>query len=117
VFPAAYAHALGFAAIAATGAGIAAGVDVVTHHAHTTTALVAWSVAVPVGAFLLALGMLHALGEQGARSAAPAALTALLVVAVTALGLALGAAMGVLVLLVGLVLAGAVAQHVVTTWS
>ena len=66
VFRAAYGHAVVFASTAATGAGIAAAVDLVTHHGHTTEAIVAWSIALPVVLYLVALGVTFAL-EQDAR--------------------------------------------------
>ena len=112
VFRAAYGHLFIFASVAATGAGLAAAVDVVTHHAHTTTAFVAWSVALPLVVFLLALGVTHSLDGGRRTTTVPAAVTAAGVTAITLVGLGLGASMGVMVLLMGLVLATAVAQHV-----
>ena len=112
VFRAAYGHLVVFAAIAATGAGIAASVDLVTHHAHTTEAVVAWSVSLPVVLFLLALGVTFALQGGAAAMTSAAVVTAVAVVVVTAAGLLLGASVGVVVLLVGLVCAAAVAEHV-----
>ena len=58
-----YGHLLLFGSIAATGAGLAVAVDVVTHHAHTTAAAAAWSVTVPFAVFLTTLGLLDAATE------------------------------------------------------
>lgn len=113
VFRAAYGHFFVFAAVAATGAGLAAAVDVVTGEAHTTTTFVAWGLAVPVAVYLLALGVTFTLDDRSTPIALPALLTAAGVLGVTAVGLALGAPMGVVVLLVGLVCAVAVVPHVV----
>jgi len=115
VWRAAYAHAFGFAAVAATGAGLAVAVDVITHHGHTTKTVAVWSVAVPVGVFTVVLGVLHWLGDHDARLARPAFATTAAVLLVAAIGLALGLAVGVVVLLLGLVLALAIAQHVLAT--
>ncbi|HEX6150339.1 low temperature requirement protein A [Nocardioides sp.] len=117
VWRAAYAHAVGFATVAATGAGLAVAVDVTTHHAHATETVAVWSVAVPVGLYTVVLGVLHWLGDHDTRLALPAFVTAAAVLVVAALGLTLGLAIGVVVLLIGLVLALAVAQHVVASRS
>ena len=113
VFAAAYGHLLAFAGVAATGAGIAVAVDVVTHHAHATTAVAAWSTAVPVAAYLLALGGMHVL-HDGPAAGVSALVTATAVLLAALIGIWAGLAVGWIVLLLGLVLAGAVAQHV---WS
>ena len=113
VFPVAYAHAVAFASVAATGAGLAVAVDVVTHHAHTSTAVAAWSVALPAALFTLVLGGVHGLADHDLRVALPPLVTAAALVLVAALGVALGWMVGVVVLLLGVVLAGAVGQHVV----
>ncbi len=113
VFAAAYAHLVAFASVAATGAGIAVAIDVVTHHAHATAAFAAWSTAVPIALYVLALGAVHAL-HDGLSAGVPALLTGAAVLLVTLVGIAGGLAIGWVVLLVGLVLAAAVAQHVLS---
>ncbi len=112
VWRAAYAHAFGFAAVAATGAGLAVAVDVITHHGHTTENVAVWSVAVPVALYTVVLGVLHWLGDHDGRLVQPAFATTAAVLLVAVAGLALGLAVGVVVLLLGLVLAVAIAQHV-----
>ena len=72
-----------------------------------------WSVALPVGLYTVVLGVLHWLGKPDLRSALPAFVTAAAVVLAAVLGLTLGLSIGVVVLLVGVVMALAVAEHVV----
>jgi low temperature requirement protein LtrA len=115
VWRAAYAHAFGFAAVAATGAGLAVAVDVITHHGHASEAVAVWSVAVPVGVYAVVLGVLHWLGDHDARLALPAFTTTAVVLLVAAIGVAVGLAAGVVVLLMGVALALAVGQHVLAT--
>lgn len=108
VFLIGYGHILVFAAVAATGAGLAAAVDVVVHHAHASTTFVGLAVAVPVAAYGVVLAGMHAADDGSAATLAPAVLTALVVLVVPLLGLSTG----LTVLLVGLALAAAVAHHV-----
>ena len=115
VWRAAYGHAVGFATVAATGAGLGVAVDLITDHAHATETAAVWAVAVPVSLYTLVLGVLHWLGEPVVRSALPAFVTACAVLLVAALGLVLGLSIGVVVLLVGVVMALAVTEHIVTT--
>jgi low temperature requirement protein LtrA len=115
VFPTAYAHAFAFASVAAAGAGLAVAVDVVTHHGHTTEAVAVWSVALPVAVYTLVLGVVHALADRDLRPAVPAVTTSVAGLVVAGAGLALGLSVGVVVLLIGLVPALAVTQHVVAT--
>jgi low temperature requirement protein LtrA len=115
VWRAAYVHAVGFATVAATGAGLGVAVDVITHHAHASETVAVWSVALPVGAYTVVLGVLHWLGEPDLRSALPAFVTAAAVLLAAAAGLVLGLSIGVVVLLVGVVMALAVAEHVVAS--
>ena len=56
-----YGHLLVFASVAATGAGLAASVDVITHDAHASETFVGYAIAVPVAAYCLLLGGLHVL--------------------------------------------------------
>jgi low temperature requirement protein LtrA len=111
VFAAAYGHLLAFGGVAAAGAGIAVAVDVVTHHAHATTVVAAWSTAVPIAAYLLALGGMHVL-HDGPAAGVSALVTATAVLLVALVGIWAGLSAGWIVLLLGLVLAAAVAQHV-----
>ena len=115
VWRAAYGHAVGFATVAATGAGLGVAVDLITDHALATETAAVWAVAVPVSLYTLVLGVLHWLGEPAVRSALPAFVTAAAVLLVAALGLVLGLSIGVVVLLVGVVMALAVTEHIVTT--
>ncbi len=108
-----YGHLLLFGSIAATGAGLAVAVDVVTHHAHTTAATAAWSVTVPFAVFLTTLGLLDAATEAARWMVVETAVLLVAVVVVTAASLAAGLPVGVVVLLLGLVGAGGVAQHLV----
>ena len=114
VFAAAYGHLLAFAGVAASGAGLAVAVDVVTHHAHATTAVAAWSTAVPVAVYLLALGGMHVL-HDGLPAGLSALVTATGVLLAALVGIWSGLMVGWIVLLLGLVLAVAVAQHVVSS--
>jgi low temperature requirement protein LtrA len=108
-----YGHLLLFGSIAATGAGLAVAVDVVTHHAHTTVAAAAWSVTVPFAVFLTTLGLLDAATEAARWMVVETAVLLVAVVAVTAVSVAAGLPVGVVVLLLGLVGAGGVTQHLV----
>lgn len=111
-----YAHYFVLAAVAAVGAALAACVDLVQHDAHGLdhrTAAVFLAAAVAV--YVLALGSIHAYADGH-----PRALLAPTVVSLVALGAALAGTavsdrIGFSVLLVGLVLAGAVAHHQVRT--
>jgi low temperature requirement protein LtrA len=105
-----YGHLLVFGSVAAVGAALAAAVDVVGHHAHASPRFVGVALAVPVAVYVLVLSAIHA------RLAGSASMTVAVVVAVLALVVPLlGLPMGLTVLLIGLVLAGAVVQHVLPT--
>ncbi len=108
-----YGHLVLFASVAATGAGLAVAVDVATHHAHVTPAVAAWAVAVPFTGFLAVLGALDARTESARWVLAETGVLVVAVPTVTALAASLGAPVGVVVLLLGLVGAGGVAQHLV----
>ncbi|GAA2744848.1 low temperature requirement protein A [Terrabacter aerolatus] len=106
-----YGHYLVFASVAATGAALAAGVDVVQGEAHASTRFVGLALAGAVAVYGWCLTVMHSMagaraGETGAG------------VAVGGVVLLVGAAapsVGVTVLATGLVLATAVAHHVWTT--
>jgi hypothetical protein len=74
-----------------------------------------WSVALPVSLYTVVLGVLHWLGEPDLGSGLPAFATAAAVLLAAALGLVLGLSIGVVVLLIGVVMALAVAEHVVAS--
>jgi low temperature requirement protein LtrA len=108
-----YGHLFLFGSIAATGAGLAVAVDVVTHHAHTTSAAAVWSVAVPFAVFLAALGLVDAASEAARWIVVETGVLVVAVLGVTAGAIAIDLPVGVVVLLLGLVGAGGVAQHLV----
>ena len=108
-----YGHLLLFGSVAATGAGLAVAVDVVTHHAHTTAAVAAWSVAVPFAVFLATLGLLDAVTEAARWILVETGALVVVVLAVAAGAVAADLPVGVVVLLLGLVGAGGVTQHLV----
>ncbi len=103
-----YSHYFVFASIAAVGASLAVLVDVVEHKAHveprTGLVLLVGSVTV----YLLVIAGVHALAGDGGPSVAPvlAMIVAIWLVAI------LGLAPGTSVLLVGLVLAASLGDHV-----
>ena len=103
-----YAHVLVFAAVAAVGAALAAAVDVVEHQAAASPRSIAFALAVPIAVYALVLGVLHAAADRDGRTALPAIVLSVVVLAIAALGLDMPLA----VLLIGLAMAGAVAQHV-----
>ncbi len=110
VFTCSYGHLFVFASVAASGAALAAAVDSVQHHSHASVRFVALALAAPLAIYVLALAGMHALGERRALVARPG-----VVVAVVLLVVGLWApSMGASVLLMGVVLALAVAEHV---WS
>jgi low temperature requirement protein LtrA len=104
-----YGHLPIFASTAAVGAALAAAVDVVQGTADAGPRLVALALAVAISVVALTVSGLHALGPTGTvATMVPAA-----VVSVLCLGVALLVPrMGVAVLLMGLTLAGLVAQRV-----
>ena len=106
-----YGHLPIFASVAAVGAALAAGVDVVQGVSDAGVRPIALSLAVAITVVALTLSGLHALGSQEtARTMLPA-----VVVSVLCLAVALAvASMGVAVLLMGLVLSGLVAQRVLS---
>ncbi|PVG84696.1 low temperature requirement protein A [Nocardioides gansuensis] len=110
IFLIGYGHLFVFASVAAAGAALAAAVDVVTHHAHASPQFAGLALGVPVAAYCVVLAGMHAADDGSALTMVPAALTGLVVLVVPLLGLS----MGLTVLLVGLALAAAVVQHVLS---
>jgi low temperature requirement protein LtrA len=104
-----YSHVLVFASVAAVGAALAAAVDVVEHQSAVSSRSIAFALAIPVALYSVVLGLLHGAADRSARTALPALTLAAVVLVVAALGLDMPLA----VLLVGVAMAGAVAQHVV----
>ncbi|WP_435200616.1 low temperature requirement protein A [Janibacter sp. GS2] len=103
-----YLHYLIYAAIAAAGAGITAGVEVSTHHAHVAAQSVEWLVGAAVVTYLMTLSVLHLLGGDGvARTLGPALVLSAAVLAVAAVGPGIGLS----VLLMGLALTGGVVAY------
>ncbi|EWT03079.1 low temperature requirement protein A [Intrasporangium oryzae NRRL B-24470] len=108
VFVTGYGHYLVFASVAATGAALAASVDLVQGHAHTSARVVGLALAGAVAVYTWCLTVMHAMA--GAR---PAETRAGVGVGLVVLGVAaLAPPIGITVLAVGLVLAVAVAHHV-----
>jgi low temperature requirement protein LtrA len=107
-----YWHLLVFASLAAVGAGLQVVAETVGHHGHLSDQAAALSLAVPVGLFLVVLGLLHSwvYRHRGERAVARFSVTAVLVVvaavATPPLPLALTVA------LIGLVAAGLIAADV-----
>ncbi len=100
-----YLHYLVYASIAAVGAGVTAGVEVATHDAHVSAGAVEWLVGGAAAVFVLTVGVLHRLGGDSTRRCLlPAAVVAVLVLVIAAVG----PSVGVGVLLTGLVLVAAV---------
>ena len=106
-----YGHLPIFASVAAVGAALAAGVDVVQGVSDAGVRPIALTLAVAITVVALTLSGLHALGSrETARTMLPA-----VVVSVLCLAVALAVpSMGVAVLLMGLVLSGLVAQRVLS---
>ncbi|WP_406832995.1 low temperature requirement protein A [Pedococcus sp. KACC 23699] len=103
-----YAHVCVFAAVAAVGAGLAAAVDVVEHAAIAGPRAIAFALAVPIAVYSMVLGSLHAAADHDPRTAVPAIGLSVVVLGIAALGLEMPLA----VLLIGIAMAGAVAEHV-----
>lgn len=104
-----YSHYLIYAAAAATGSGLGAVVDVVQSQAHVGTRAAALTVALPVSVYLVTVGALQSHDDGSRRMVVRGTLTAVAVLAVALLGIDAGLA----VLLIGLVLTGALAHHLV----
>ena len=111
IFLTGYGHYLVFASVAATGAGLAAAVDLVQGEAHTSSRAVGLALAGAVAVYVWCLTAMHS--QAGApvverRVGVAVGMAALVVAAVTP-------PIGVTVLVIGLMLAAVVAHHVWTT--
>jgi len=113
VFLAGYGHYLVFASVAATGAGLAAAVDLVQGQAHTSPRVVGLALTGAVAVYVWCLTAMHSMAGAPAGERRVGAATGLLVLAVAALA----PPVGVTVLVTGLALAAAVAHHVWSTRS
>jgi low temperature requirement protein LtrA len=102
-----YAHYFVFASAAAVGACLAVLVDVIEHHADIESRAAVLLLAGAAGVYLLLLSGLHSLGDRAFSTAVPA-LTMVVVMGVIGL---LGLEPGTSVLLLGLVLATSLADH------
>ena len=106
-----YVHIIVFASVAAVGAALAAAVDVVQHAGNASPRTVALALAVPIALYALTLAGLHAAADRDRSVLLAAVLMSAAAVAVALLGLD----MGLTVLLIGLVTAAAVVQHIVAS--
>lgn len=106
-----YVHIIVFASVAAVGAALAAAVDVVQHAGNPSPRTVALALAVPIALYALTLAGLHAAADRDRSVLLAAGVMSAAAVAVALLGLD----MGLTVLLIGLVTAAAVGQHIVAS--
>jgi len=106
-----YVHIIVFASVAAVGAALAAAVDVVQHAGNASPRTVALALAVPIALYALTLAGLHAAADRDRSVLLAAGAMSAAAVAVALLGLD----MGLTVLLIGLVTAAAVGQHIVAS--
>ena len=106
-----YVHIIVFASVAAVGAALAAAVDVIQHVGNASPRTVALALAVPIALYALTLAGLHAAADRDRSVLLAAGLMSAAAVAVALLGLD----MGLTVLLIGLVTAAAVVQHIVAS--
>ena len=106
-----YVHVIVFASVAAVGAALAAAVDVIQHAGSASPRTVALALAVPIALYALTLAGLHAAADRDRSVLLAAGLMSAAAVAVALLGLD----MGLTVLLIGLVTAAAVVQHIVAS--
>ena len=109
-FAVGYGHYVVFASVAATGAALAAAVDVVQGAGHVSPRVVGLALGGAVAVYVWALGAMHAAVDGDRREVLAGGLVGVLALVVGGAG----APMGVTVLLVGLLLGLAVAEHV---WS
>ncbi len=110
-FLAGYGHYLVFASVAATGAALAAAVDLVQGEGHASVRAVGLALAGAVAVYLWCLTAMHALAgapTSETRVGVAVGVAVLLVAAVVP-------AIGITVLVTGVLLAAAVAHHVWTT--
>ena len=106
-----YGHYAIFAAVAATGAALAAAVDLVQGEGETTPRAVGLALGLAVGTYVGALTMMHALVGQDRAETLAGAVVAIGAVVIGTIGLP----MGTTVLLLGLLLAAAVAHSGVSS--
>ena len=106
-----YGHYLVFLSVAATGAALAAAVDLVQGEAHTTDRVVGLALAGAVAVYVWCLTALHAMAGAPAVESRVGVVVGLVLLAVAFVA----PPVGVTVLTTGLVLAAAVAHHVWTT--
>ncbi|HET7802527.1 MAG TPA: low temperature requirement protein A, partial [Humibacillus xanthopallidus] len=109
-FAVGYGHYVIFASVAATGAALAAAVDVVQGDAHTTARVVGIAFAASVAVYVWSLAVLHAAVDGERRERVIGGVVGAVAIGIAALSTSVGAT----VLLVGILLGLAVAQHV---WS
>ncbi|GAA5026625.1 low temperature requirement protein A [Terrabacter aeriphilus] len=110
-FVAGYGHYLVFVSVAATGAGLAAAVDLVQGEAHASTRTVGLALAGAVAVYVWCLTAMHAMAGAPATELRVGVAVGVLVLVVAAVV----PAIGVTVLAVGVVLTAAVVHHVWTT--
>mgnify|MGYP001807586648 CR=1 FL=1 len=109
-----YGHYAVYASLAAIGAGLEAGVKVVTHHAEVGEVVAGYALAVPLAIFLLLLWLLHApLGPVSIPPVATiVAAVAILVAPLTAAGIGLlGSTVLMTAITVALLVVALVAAH------
>ncbi|MGH3716241.1 MAG: low temperature requirement protein A [Micromonosporaceae bacterium] len=87
-----YGHYAVFAAVAAVGAGVQAGVDYKTHHSQLGAVAVGYAIAVPVAVFLAGIWLLHVRPDADTRgpvvvAAYPVAAVLVLLAPLTGLGI------------------------------
>jgi low temperature requirement protein LtrA len=102
-----YAHYFVFGSVAAVGACLAVLVDVIEHHAHIESRVAVLLLAGSASVYLLLISGLHSLGDRALSTAVPALTMVALMVVIGLLGLEPGTS----VLLLGLVLAASLADH------
>ena len=105
----AYGHFVVYAAVAATGAGLGACIDVVESVAHVSSRAAGLALGVPITVYLVVLGYLHGRDADHWRTLWRGLLTGAAVLGVCALGWE----MGLTVLLVGLVLTASLVEYLV----
>ena len=106
-----YGHYLVFASVAATGAALAAAVDLVQGEAHTTARVIGLALTGAVAVYVWCLTAMHAMAGAPVAETRVGVAVGLVVLAVAAVA----PPIGVTVLVTGCVLAVAVAQHVWAT--
>ncbi|MEO6997442.1 MAG: low temperature requirement protein A [Terracoccus sp.] len=110
-FTVGYGHYAVFASVAATGAGLAAAVDLVQGEGHTTPRAVGLALGLSVATYVGTLTTMHAFVGQDRPQTPGGVVVAVAAVAIGASGMPLGIA----VLLLGLLLTAAVAHSAVSS--